>query len=76
MAWSGFMILHPFAVMIYGKLLHEKKRVEKNEKLCLELIIIMEVFNFSVIQITKRTIVHWFISINFPTELHNNFWLR
>ncbi len=44
MAWSGFMMLHPFAVMIYGKLLHGKKRVEKNEKLCLELIIIIKIF--------------------------------
>ena len=30
------------------------------------LIIIMEVFIISVIQINKRTIVHWFIIINVP----------
>ena len=34
----------------------------------------MEVFNFSVIQITKRTIVHWFISINLNINNHDHYY--
>ena len=40
-------------------------RLEALPEVAIILYLIMEVFNFSVIQNNKRTIVHWFITINF-----------